>query len=61
MKKGITIGKTRSALYKSAKALGDLNAVKNHKIGQRVTNRVAGKVSGRLASGATRSFLKLFK
>ena len=61
MKKGITIGKTRSALYKSAKILGDVGAVKNGKITKRLTNRVVGKVSGKLASGVSRGFLKLFK
>ena len=61
MKKGLTIGKTRSALYKSAKILGDVSAVKNGKITKRVTNRVVGKVSGKLASGVSRGFLKLFK
>jgi len=61
MKKGLTIGKTRSALYKSAKALGDISAAKNGKIAQRVTNRVVGKVSGKLSSGIAKGFMKLFK
>ena len=36
-KKGWTIGKTRSPLYRSGKILGDVNANKRGKIGQRVT------------------------
>jgi len=49
------------SLYKSAKFLGDVSAVKNGKITKRVTNRVVGKVSGKLASGVSRGFSKLFK
>ena len=41
-KKGWTIGKTRSLLYRSGKILGDVNAIKRGKIGQRVTNRLIG-------------------
>ena len=36
IKKGITIGKTRSALYKAARFLGDVNSVKRGTIGQRL-------------------------
>ena len=61
MKKGITIGKTRSALYKTAKLLGDVNSVKRGTVGQRVTNRVVGKVSGKISAKASRGFLGLFK
>ena len=61
MKKGITIGKTRSALYKTAKLLGDVNAVKRGSVSQRVTNRVVGKVSGNISGKVTRGFLGLFK
>ena len=61
MKKGLTIGKTRSALYKSAKFLGDVNSVKRGSVGQRVTNRVVGNVSGKVSSSIARNFLKLFK
>ena len=56
-----TISKTRSVLYKSAKTLGDVSAVKNGKIAQRVTNRVVGKVSGKLSSGIAKGIMKLFK
>lgn len=61
MKKGLTIGKTRSALYKSAKLLGDVNSVKRGSVGKRVTNRVVGNVSGKVSSSIARNFLKLFK
>ena len=61
MKKGITIGKTRSALYKTAKLLGDVNSVKRGTVGQRVTNRVVGKVSGKISAKASKGFLGLFK
>ena len=61
MKKGLTIGKTRSALYKSAKFLGDVNSVKRGSVGQRVTNRVVGNVSGKVSNSISRNFMKLFK
>ena len=44
-KKGLTIGKTRSALYKTAKTLGDINAVKSGTIGRRITHRVSGRIT----------------
>ena len=47
-KKGLTIPKFRSALYKGAKALGDVQAVKKKKVGKRVGRRVVGKMAGRL-------------
>ena len=39
---GWTIGKTRSALYKSARALGDINAVVRGTIPQRIVRRGLG-------------------
>ena len=59
-KKGLTIGKTRSALYKSAKILGDVNSVKRGTIGKRLTNRLVGKASGRFSSAISRGIMKLF-
>lgn len=47
-KKGLTIPKVRSKLYKTAKTLGDVNAVAKGKVGKRVVRRTAGKVAGRL-------------
>ncbi len=44
----MTIGKTRSLLYLVARLLGDLNAVRRGRIGQRIARRLAGKLSGRL-------------
>jgi hypothetical protein len=60
-KKGWTIGKTRSALYKTARILGDINAVKRGTIGQRAINRTVGKVSGRVTGKVSRSIWKIFK
>ena len=63
MKKKLTIGKTRSALYKSAKILGDVNSIKRGSIGKRVkrvTGRLVGKVSGRVFSSITRKLFKIF-
>ena len=57
----ITIGKTRSFLYKKAKILGDINAIKRNKIGTRVTNRVTGKVSARARSYLSRMIMKIFR
>lgn len=37
----------RSLLYKLARVLGDVNAVKRGKVGRRVGRRAAGRVSGR--------------
>jgi hypothetical protein len=44
----MSINKVRSVLYFLAKLLGDVNAVKKGKVGQRIGRRVAGKVTGRL-------------
>lgn len=45
--------KLRSALYKTARTLGDVEAVKKNKVPRRIARRVAGKVAGKL-------FRKLF-
>lgn len=37
----------RDFLYKFARILGDVNAVKKDRIGRRVGRRAAGKVSGK--------------
>lgn len=42
------ITKIRSALYTTAKVLGDVSAVKEGKVGKRVKNRVLGKITGKL-------------
>lgn len=37
----------RNALYKVARVMGDVNAVKKGKVGKRVARRAAGKATGR--------------
>jgi hypothetical protein len=37
----------RSSLYKAARMMGDINAVKKGKVGKRVARRVVGKGTGR--------------
>ena len=59
-KKGITIGKTRSVLYKAARILGDFNSIKKGTIGNRVSNRIVGKISGRMSSKVSKGIMKLF-
>lgn len=44
----MNINKIRSALYKSAKLLGDVNAAKNGTLGKRVARREAGKATNKL-------------
>lgn len=39
--------KTRGWLYRIAKLLGDINAVKKGRVGRRVGRRVAGRVAGK--------------
>jgi hypothetical protein len=43
----MSIGKTRSALYKTARILGDVNAVKRGTVGKRILRRAAGRATGR--------------
>lgn len=43
----MTIGKLRSVLYKSARVLGDVNAVRRGRVPQRLVRRAIGKVTGR--------------
>lgn len=43
----MTIGKIRTILYKVAKILGDVNAIKRGKIKQRIKNRVVGKFAAK--------------
>nr|WGD93681.1 hypothetical protein P5629_08710 [Bacillus subtilis] len=44
----MNINKIRSALYKSAKILGDVNATKNGTLGKRLARRAAGKATNKL-------------
>ncbi|WP_176463752.1 hypothetical protein [Bacillus sonorensis] len=50
----MSINKIRSALYKTARILGDVNAAKNGTIGKRVARRASGKTAGKMLG-------KLFK
>lgn len=43
----MSINKIRSFLYKLAKILGDINAVRKGKIKQRVKNRIVGKYASK--------------
>ncbi|GMU86212.1 MAG: hypothetical protein AMXMBFR48_14540 [Ignavibacteriales bacterium] len=44
----MTINKIRTFLYTAARLLGDVNAVKKGKIGERILRRIAGKAAGKL-------------
>jgi len=44
----LSINKFRSFLYKLAKYLGDINAIRKGKIKQRIKRRIAGKATGRM-------------
>jgi len=46
----ITIGKIRRAAYKTARVLGDVQAVKKGKVARRVKNRIVGKMLGKAVS-----------
>ncbi|MBA7520879.1 hypothetical protein ES705_12978 [subsurface metagenome] len=41
------LNKTRGFLYRLARLLGDVNAVRKGKVARRVGRRAAGKVTGR--------------
>ena len=44
----MSLNKIRSALYRIARGLGDVNAVQKGKVGRRILRRVTGKVTGRI-------------
>jgi hypothetical protein len=46
----ITIGKTRKALRKADKILGDINAVKRGTVGKRIRNRGLGWLIGKMTA-----------
>ena len=46
------MGKLRSSLYKSARILGDIEAVGKGKAGKRIQRRAAGKITGRALRGS---------
>ena len=43
----MSIGKIRGWLYFIAKLLGDFNAVRRGRVGQRIGRRITGKLTGR--------------
>jgi hypothetical protein len=43
----MSIAKTRSFLYKLARLLGDVQAVKRGRVGRRVGRRITGRATGR--------------
>lgn len=47
-RKGLTIGKVRSWLYRIARLLGDVSSVQHRRIGKRIARRAAGKLTGRV-------------
>jgi len=44
----LSINKTRRFLYKFARILGDVNAVKKGKAGRRIGRRAAGRATGKV-------------
>jgi hypothetical protein len=44
----VSIGKIRAVLYRAARFLGDVNAVKRHRVAERVERRFVGRFFGRL-------------
>ena len=44
----MSIGSLRTVLYAIARILGDINAVKRGRIGQRIGRRIVGRITGRL-------------
>ena len=57
-KSGFTIGKVRTALYTSAKALGDVNAVVRGTITERLARRSVGWGMAQAISALFRMFKK---
>lgn len=54
-KLGLTISKTRGLLYKSARVLGDINAVARGTVPQRIVGRGIGFLAGTLLGKAMRA------
>jgi len=53
----MNIHKTRGSLYKLAKLLGDLSALKNRKPG-RITKRITRRITGKATSKLFRKLIK---
>jgi hypothetical protein len=43
----MSVGRTRGALYKLARFLGDYEAVRRGRVGKRIARRAAGRITGR--------------
>jgi len=43
----MTLGGLRSLIYRIARILGDLSAVRRGKVGKRIGRRLAGRLTGR--------------
>jgi hypothetical protein len=54
-KKGITIGKVRSALYSTSRVLGDVNSVARGTVPARIGTRIIGPVVAQIFSALIRS------
>jgi len=54
----MSINSIRNILYKTAKILGDINAVQKGEIGERIVRRAAGKTSGQLLQKLFRGLFK---
>jgi len=50
----LTFAKVRKGLYKTAKAMGDVQAVRKKKVGKRIKRRVLGKLAGKALGALTR-------
>lgn len=44
----MTLGSLRSLLYLIARLLGDVQAARRGRVGQRIARRIAGRLTGRL-------------
>ena len=42
------ISKIRSAMYKSARILGDIEAVRKGTVDKRIKNRIKGRIAGKI-------------
>lgn len=50
----MSVPKLRSTLYRSARILGDYQAVRTGRVGKRVERRVLGRLFGQILRGLTR-------
>lgn len=53
-KRGLTIGKIRSSIYKTGRILGDINAVARGTVPQRLLSRGLGYTFGRMIGSIVR-------